>query len=237
MVSMGRDNIMFDKANQLYHNKNYDSAVRLYQQLINDGYCSPDLFYNAGNTYYRLNHVGLAVWCYKKALEIRQDKNYTDNLALAQKRIKEPIAQVKDIFFMQWWEKMYRLFSSNAWAMLALLGFLLGIAILIVNKLQTKFLIPRVISSLLFIFSGYTLIMCSVRSYNDHYHFKAIITEPEVMFTSLSNKEPIYIHEGIEVKVVDMNPKGNVSGMAPYATVRLPDGRVGKIDRRAMLKL
>lgn len=38
------NNIMFDKANQLYHNKNYDSAAKLYQQMIQDGYCAADLY-------------------------------------------------------------------------------------------------------------------------------------------------------------------------------------------------
>ena len=62
------NNIMFEKANQLYHNKNYDSASVLYQQMIQDGYCHPALYYNAGNAYYRTNQIGMAVWCFKKAL-------------------------------------------------------------------------------------------------------------------------------------------------------------------------
>ena len=89
---------MYVKANQLYHNKDYDSAARLYQQMLNDGYCSPDLYYNAGNAYYRTNQVGLAIWCYKKAIQIHPEKNYIDNLALANKRIREPIEKINEIF-------------------------------------------------------------------------------------------------------------------------------------------
>lgn len=73
------NNIMFDKANQLYHNKNYDSAAKLYQQMIDDGYCSSDLFYNTGNAYYRLNKIGLAIWCYEKAITIQPEKLYRES--------------------------------------------------------------------------------------------------------------------------------------------------------------
>ena len=59
--SKAESNMMFEKANQLYHNKMYDSASVLYSQLINDSYLSPNLFYNAGNSFYRTEKIGLAI--------------------------------------------------------------------------------------------------------------------------------------------------------------------------------
>ena len=49
LQAKAESHLMFEKANQLYHNRLYDSAAGLYQQMINDGYCDPALFYNAGN--------------------------------------------------------------------------------------------------------------------------------------------------------------------------------------------
>lgn len=228
---------MFDKANQLYHNKNYDSAARLYQQMINDGYCSADLFYNAGNAYYRLNRIGLAIWCYEKAVGIHRDKNYVENLALAKKRIREPIDEIPEIFFIRWWESAYRLFSANTWAVLALTWFLLAMSGLFLNKFNIRISMPAWLKYGAFTLSLYCLFMLMVRAYNDACHFNGIIIEAKTLCTFQNKKEPIFLSEGIKIKVVELHPESTRSTGTPKVAVKLPDGRNGLIDRRALLKL
>lgn len=227
---------MFDKANQLYHNKNYDSAAQLYQQMINDGYCSSDLFYNAGNAYYRLNRIGLSIWCYEKAIAIHRDKNYLENLGLAKKRIREPIDELTDIFFIRWWEGAYSLFSANVWAIIALIFFLLAMSGLFMGKLNLQFQLPSWIKQGGFVLSVLCLCMLMARAYNDAYHFRGIIIQPKTLCTFQNKKEPIYLAEGIKVKVVDLHPASSTL-QASHVIVRLPDGRTGKIDRKSLLKL
>ncbi len=228
---------MYDKANQLYHNKNYDSASQLYQQMLNDGYCSADLFYNAGNTYYRLNKIGWAIWCYEKALQLHENKNYSENLSLAKKRIKEPIDKVNDIFFIRWWEALYTFFSVNVWAILALAFFLVSFLLLFLTKLKSTIYISRSVPATLFFVSGFCLCMLLVSSYNQTYHYSGIIIEPKTLFSNTAKKDPMFINEGIEVKVIDTNGKGSILGAANYVVVKLPDGRIGSIDRRSFKKL
>ena len=228
-------NIMFEKANQLYHNKNYDSAVHLYQQMINDGYCSADLFYNAGNAYYRINKIGMAIWCYEKAIAIHPSKNYTDNLMLAMKRIKDPIESIPDIFFIRWWKALYHLFTVNVWAIWALISFLLSFSILFLQKIKSNIVISKSWNVVLFLISGFCLLMLLVRSYNETYHYKGIVIEPQTVFMTSSKKEPIFLSEGIQVQVV-----GTIAtqrGGSEYIQVKLPDGREGKIDRKSIIKL
>ncbi len=235
--SRAENNIMYDKANQLYHNKNYDSAAQLYQQMLNDGYCHADLYYNAGNAYYRLNKIGLAIWSYEKALQLQDTKNYNDNLALAKKRIKEPIEKVNDIFFIRWWESMYGFFTANVWAVLALVFFLLSFLQLFIKKVKPQIRFSPAITNILFAVSGYCLLMMMVNSYNQAYHYKAIIIEPKTLFLASSKKEPVFLSEGVEVKVIDRNISSTPTGGLNYIMVKLPDGRIGRINHNSIKKL
>ena len=228
--------IMYDKANQLYRNKNYDSAAQLYQQMLNDGYVSADLYYNTGNAYYRLNKIGMAIWCYEKAIAIHPEKVYIENLALARKRIKEPIESVRDIFFIRWWQSLYNLFTLNTWALLGWLGFLTGLLLLAVYRLRhiPDSAVPGAVFC--FVFSACSLLFLSVRAYNEQYHFRGIIMTPETPFLSVSKKSPQFLHEGIYVQVLDLHA-ASVPGMETMVLVRLPDGREGRVALHAIKKL
>ena len=68
---LAEGNVMFEQANSLYHSKNYDSAAKLYTQLVQSGFASDDLFYNMGNAFYKSGKVGWAIWSYRKSMEIR----------------------------------------------------------------------------------------------------------------------------------------------------------------------
>ena len=45
---------LLTKANSLYNENAYDSALALYEDIVEQGYSSATLYYNLGNTYYKL---------------------------------------------------------------------------------------------------------------------------------------------------------------------------------------
>ncbi|MCC6488959.1 MAG: tetratricopeptide repeat protein [Candidatus Hydrogenedentes bacterium] len=61
----------FDRATDAYDAGNYEVAVNLYEQLVSDGVVHADVFYNLGNTYYRLDALGPAIANYERALHLR----------------------------------------------------------------------------------------------------------------------------------------------------------------------
>jgi len=224
------NNLMFDKANQLYHNKLYDSAASLYQQMINDGYCHPDLFYNAGNAYYRNNQIGMSIWCYRKAQLLHPHKNISDNLALVKRRIKEPVAEMKDIFFVRWWMALYSVFSMNTWAVLALFSFLLAMLLASLKQLHYQLRLPRRLNMLLFTLSFFSLCMTGVRYYLETYRYHGILLGKDILFRpEEKNATPISLSEGIEV---GYRGKGKTG-----IRVMLPDGRVGEVSSLVFKKL
>jgi hypothetical protein len=227
--SKAESNMMFEKANQLYHNKLYDSASVLYTQLINDGYETPDLFYNAGNSFYRTEKIGLAVWCYKKALQLENNLNIQDNLALAQNKIKEPIYTQKDIFFIRWWKGLYNLFSVNVWAFISLFSFLIAMIILILKKIKSELSISKKVNISLFSLSIVLLFFMLVKFYNVAYHYHGIIINQTTFRKTYFDKNSMILSEGVEV---EYNGIGKVG-----INVILPNGQEGIISANDFKKL
>ncbi len=227
ILSIAHNNIIFDKANQLYHQKKYDSSIILYNQMLLDNYCAPNLYYNLGNAYYQNHQIGLAIWSYEKAIQLNPQKEYIDNLKLSQKRIKDNITKVDDIFFIRWWENIYSILTVNQWAIAALIIFIIGMTFLFLKLIKKKSYISKPLSIGLFTGSFLFLLFAFVRLYNNTYHHFGIIIIPETEF--VSNKQKAYLSEGIKVKLI--------SNQGKEIEVQLPDGRVGKIDEMAYKKI
>ena len=227
--SKAESNMMFEKANQLYHNKLYDSASALYTQLINDGYETPDLYYNAGNSFYRTEKIGLAVWCYKKALQLENNLNIQDNLALAKNKIKEPIYTQKYIFFIRWWKGLYNFFSVNVWAFISLFSFLIAMIILFLKKLKSELSISKKVNISLFSLSIVSLFFMLVKYYNEAYHYHGIIINQTTFRKTYFDKNSMILSEGVEV---EYNGIGKVG-----INVILPNGQEGIISANDFKKL
>ena len=54
-----------------YIKDDYATAIQIYESLLKNGE-SADVYYNLGNTFYRLNKPGMAIVSYRKALFLLQ---------------------------------------------------------------------------------------------------------------------------------------------------------------------
>lgn len=221
--------IMFEKANQLYHNKMYDSAANLYTQMMQDGYQHEDLYYNAGNAFYRTNNIGLSIWCYRKAQHFGTSQNLEDNLALAQRRIKEPILTTPKIFFIRWWEAICNLFTLNGWSILALFSFSIGMFFLFVKTLKQKQVVRNGIVTIFFIVSFVSICFLAVNYVYENYRYHGILIGKDIEFKSKLKTKVSMLSEGIEVEFRGKSKNGIL--------IELPDGRVGEIDESAFKRI
>lgn len=225
--SYAETNIMFDKANQLYRNKMYDSAANLYMQMIDEGYCHADLFYNAGNAFYRNKDIGMAVWCYEKAIQHHNELHYRDNLALARKKITDPIPMQKPIFFVRWWQTMYHLLPLTGWALIALLSFLIFMINAFVRLWRNRVGVSW--QWILISVTIFSLAMMSVLYYETQYHYTGVIIKKTYLRRNFDHHTPIEIAAGIEVTYEGKGKDGII--------ITLPNGIVGEIDPGSLKKL
>ena len=96
---------LFKKANNEYEKGNYEIAIQTYEQLINLDKISSELYYNLGNSYYKIENLAEAIWCYEKSLKIKNDKKTVENLNIVKSKIKNRINPLPDTFYQKWGKK------------------------------------------------------------------------------------------------------------------------------------
>jgi tetratricopeptide (TPR) repeat protein len=76
----------FQKANQLFQDKDYAGAIQLYQQILTQGKESAPLYFNLGNAYFKDGDLGRAILYYLKAQRLDpSDDDIKANLDFARK--------------------------------------------------------------------------------------------------------------------------------------------------------
>ncbi|KQC32433.1 BatE, tetratricopeptide repeat family protein [Nonlabens sp. YIK11] len=75
----------FAKANSSYTAENYQEAIDAYESILQSGQHSAEVYFNLGNSYYKLNQVGPAIYNYEKALQMEpSNKDFKNNLKFAE---------------------------------------------------------------------------------------------------------------------------------------------------------
>lgn len=215
-------NQYWQKANNFYEQKQYDSALFYYEQIAAAKPVNATLYYNLGNAYYRANKVGPAILNFEKALRIDPSyKDAADNLRLTQNRITNRMQSGTDMFFVQWWSNTTGGHNANTWAVASLLLFLLLIAALLYRRFRNpSWLVPQLIGGLGLIWL--IVLILSVQSANNATtHDKAVVMQNDtpLMTSSQQTKTQSLMPEGTTLEIV--------SSKNGWLEVRLPDGRTG----------
>lgn len=215
----------FERANQLYQQHQYSEAAGIYQQLINEGYSLPDLYFNAGNAYYKSNHTGQAIYNYEKALLIHpENETVAHNLALANQRVQGFTDELPLLFFQKWWIQWQHLHSPNGWTSgsLLLLWLLIAgiLAYLLAERFQTRAFrigigVAGALCAIYFFMSVYTYSVA-------HSHDTGIVMSSGIKAKAapdLNGKDLFVLNEGMKVQVLDATQE--------FCKVQLADGKTG----------
>ena len=76
---IGQNAELFDKGNDLYNQGRYLEATESYSDIIKDGKHSSELYYNMGNSYYKLNDIANSIFYFEKSLLLDPNNNETIN--------------------------------------------------------------------------------------------------------------------------------------------------------------
>ena len=118
--------VWFEKANLAYNSGNYDSAVMLYEKVVQAQMESVPLYYNMGNAYYKMREYPMAIYCYEKALKIDpSNDDVRNNLAIANLAIVDKIEPVPQSFIVRGWQGMRSWISGDCWAWCSIVAFAL----------------------------------------------------------------------------------------------------------------
>ncbi|NOQ71861.1 MAG: tetratricopeptide repeat protein [Crocinitomix sp.] len=120
----------FVRGNEAYANADYETALVEYSKVVSSEQISTALYYNLGNTYYKLEQLGEAIWAYEKALKIDpSNENAQFNLKFANAKTYDDL-DTSESGIVAWLKINFFSFSINFWAYGSILfAFILAITL------------------------------------------------------------------------------------------------------------
>lgn len=220
-------------AEEAYSKENYSTSVEIYEALADSVGVSAELYYNLGNSYYKLKNYPKAVLNYERALLLSPgDDDVKFNLNMAKANIVDKIDVVDRSFISMWFESIRNITSSNRWAIIAVISFILfliGIFIYIFGKQITLKKIGFFGGAILLMFSIYANIASYKQKQKIIERETAIIMAPSITIKSSpseSGTELFILHEGTKVQITDK--------MGEWSEIKIEDGNSGWIKTSEM---
>lgn len=217
---------LFEQANQHFQAGDYRQAIEKYQEILEQGYASADLYYNLGNSYFKAGENSWAILNYERALRLRpHDEDIRFNLQIANLYVTDKIPELPQLFYIRYFRQFQDQFDINTLTLLTL-GFYFLFIGSTVKWLLTRSLRSRRIFRTAFIIGfiplaafSFTLVS-KIHFY--HNHIEAVVMSPKVDVRSAPTSEGteiFTIHSGLKVKVIDTREE--------WREIRLPDGKEG----------
>jgi len=222
---------LMEKGNDHYKKNEFTLAIEEYQKLINNGYEGSSLYYNLGNSYYRIGKTGYAILYYEKALKfVPSDEDIKHNLALAKLGLKDKVDTLPTFFIFQIWEGLLAAFSVSGWTIIVYVNFILLLIVIV-----AYFFARNSSQQRLTFFSGTGLMITLLLAvallavkFNKEFNIKnGVIVVPSVtvkLSPDNSAKDGFIIHEGLKVRMEDL--------VDDWVKIRLNDGKIGWVSKK-----
>lgn len=219
---------LFVVANKLYKNGNFEKAIETYKEIESKEVISSELYYNLGNTYYKLNKVGPTIYYYEKALRINPlNEDVLNNLVFAKRLALDNIEEVPKTVLQKFNINYLQKLSYNQWAIICVVLSLLGAILFLLfyfSDTSTRKRVYFTLSGLSFL-----LLLCSVFITYNQFEFaknnkEAIVfaEKTEIRNAPTLNSEEVFtLHEGTKVIVLD--------AIDNWKKIKIADGKIGWI--------
>ncbi len=213
-----------------YAKGNYQQAVIDYQELLKKGESSV-LYYNLGNSHYRLGNITQSIIAYEKAQRLNpSDRDVKYNLEFVRSKTIDKIVPAEEMFFVSWYHQLVNANSSDGWAKIAVTFFLVTLVMVLLYLLGRSVWMRKVgfyvavISLVVFVCSN--IFAWQQKQVFEH-RDKAVVTAPTINVKSTpadSGTDVFVIHEGTGVIITDRT-------MKDWYSVRLANGKEGWLKR------
>lgn len=224
--SAGAEKELVARGNKSYTEGFYADAVVSYKKVISMGYESPDLYYNLGNSFFKLNQFPEAILYYEKAKKLDPSNEDIDfNLRVANSKIADKIEPIPELFYKRWYRSLVELLPMDGWAITGIILFIIALATGLLYVMARSLPLRKAgfaggivlfLISIVFLFFAW-------ESFNTRKHDReAIIMAPTITVKSSPDEKSVdlfVLHEGTKVQLID-----NVGG---WYEIRIDNGSVG----------
>lgn len=236
-VALGQEkDTTFENANAAYNAGQFEKAVMLYKQILESGQHSAELYFNLGNSYYRLNQVGESIFYFEKAKQLQPfDEDINVNSSFAQNMAIDAVEVLPKSQVTQLKDSIIELFSQEGWAyFIVLLAWLLVLfwGLYLWNKIpfiKRTFFVSSLILGLLLIGSLFVAVIKSANTADTTYGI-LFNKKMEVWAEPNSRAEVLFLlHEGTKVQMLDE--------LQDWQKIRIANGSEGWIKNAKVRSL
>lgn len=221
---LAKDSILV--ANDLYKKGQYEKAIDIYLKMLPEGNESPEIYYNIGNAYYKNEQISKAILYYERALLIQPNfDNARFNLEMAQSKTIDKINKQDSFFLKRWFDSIANIKSSNSWAAMSIVLFILCLGLLFLYAFSKILLLRKVsfyTAAFLLILSLSGMLMSKRQKDKVEKREYAIIMSSSVTVKNSpddSGTTTFVLHEGTKVKISKI--------LDIWVEIILEDGNVG----------
>lgn len=226
----------FVTGNQFYAAGKYEEAASSYEQVVRSGRQSAELYFNLGNSYYKLHRVAPAIYNFEKALLLSpNDSEIKTNLDFARKMAIDDIKVIPKVGF----SKLIADFTSNyhydTWAWIAVAFAFLFLGFFIGYYFSERTAFKRIFFAGMFLWIlGIVLSAASgfyEKNRNENERPAIVFAEqaPLKSEPKMSSQDAAVLHEGTKVYIIE--------GIANWKKVELTDESTGWIEDSAIKEI
>ncbi|WP_422083021.1 tetratricopeptide repeat protein [Ulvibacterium sp.] len=224
--SYAQNEAIFEQATSAYNEGDYETAITHYLEILDNGKHSAALYFNLGNSYYKINQIAPSIYYYEKALLLKpNDPEIRNNLAYAQNMTLDAIEKMPETGLSKIYNKITGLLSFDQWAVTAVLFTILFVLLYIAFfyfRYSSRKRIAFITGMISLIIALISMTFAFIQ-YNDFKRDRpAIIFSEEVTVKSEPNtrsQEVFTLHEGTKIHVLD--------SLNDWKKIRIGDGKTG----------
>lgn len=225
-ASLGSGSITKESGDSAYLRSDFQSAIQIYESLLKQGE-SAEVYYNLGNSYYKIGDIAHAILNYERALLLSPgNSDIRANLEIARAKTIDKIIPVPEVFFVSWFKALINCWSIDVWAWFSIVSFILFL-ICIGFFFYSRAIIGKKISFVAGVVMFVFVLIGNIFAFQQKRFLtertKAIVLVPSVTVRSTpseSGTSLFILHEGHKVEIKD-------NSMREWKEIRLEDGKVG----------
>lgn len=200
------------RADSAYTADNYAEAAELYLKAAETEGTSSSLFYNIGNTYYRLGQPGKSILYYERALKLDPtNRDARANLDFVNSRIIDQPGDRGSVM-SKIVDDSVSMAHSNTWSMMALGGFIILLGAIAIYVFSSNVTVRKIS-----FFGGLVILVCTItlailaiiaadKAVSSD---RAVVTAPSTQLSTSprvpkdKSEQALILHEGTLVVIVD----------------------------------
>lgn len=225
-TSSAQSEALFGKATEAYNAGDYNKAIKNYLEITESGQHSAELYFNLGNSYYKLNQVAPSIYYYEKALLLKpNDSEIKNNLGYAQNMTLDAIEVMPETGLSKIYNDITGFLSFDQWGYAAVV-FMILFVLMYIGFYYLNYATQKRIAFITSIVSLLIAVVSVIFAFLQYSDFKAdqpaIVFDNEVKITSEPNKRSqvvFTLHEGTKLNVLET--------LNEYQKVRIADGQTG----------